>query len=80
MGGSPPPTVKGIPQSSSNPFVPAGRNPTAKPAAKKKAPANNPNTRGLNRKVGGKVNTNIATGGNSNPTSALMTRTYNVQR
>lgn len=77
MGGSPPPTVRGIPQSAANPRVQAGRKPAAK---KKDGKGGNPNTRGLNRKIGGKVNTNIATGGNSTPESAIMTRTFNTQR
>lgn len=37
------------------------------------------NPRGLNRKVGGGVNTNISTKGTSNPESALMNRTFNLQ-
>lgn len=80
MGGSPPPTVRGIPQSSANPYVSPGRSAQAKkPAAKKKDGKGGagPNTRGMNR--GGKVNTNISTGGNSNPESALMTRAHNIQ-
>lgn len=75
LGGSPPPTVKGIPQSSANPYVPAGR----KPSGKKKDGKGGANPRGMNRKVGGKVNTNISTGGNANPTSSLLNRTYNTQ-
>lgn len=79
LGGSPPPTVKGIPQSASNPYVPAGRKPSGKSPAKKKDGKGGANSRGMNRKIGGKVNTNISTGGNANPTSSLMNRTFNVQ-
>lgn len=77
--GGPPPTVKGIPQSASNPFVPAGRKASPKSAVKKSAGKGGANTRGMNRKIGGKVNTNVSTGGNSNPTAALLNRTYNTQ-
>lgn len=38
------------------------------------------NPRGLNRKVGGKVNTNISTKQTSNPESNLMNRVFNVQK
>lgn len=38
------------------------------------------NPRGMNRKVGGKVDTNINVNKNSNPESALMNRVFNTQR
>lgn len=38
------------------------------------------NSRGLNRKLGGPVDTNISTGVNTNPDAQLLTRTYNTQR
>ena len=62
--GGPPPTVKGILASAGNRSL-SGALPTTNP-------------RGLNR--GGKVNTNISTGGNSSPESALLNRTFNIQR
>lgn len=37
------------------------------------------NPRGMNRKPGGKVNTNVSINGNSNPESALLNRTFNLQ-
>jgi len=49
------------------------------PGTGKGGPGKTTNTRGMNRVVGGKVNTNISNG-NSNPTAALMNRTFNIQR
>lgn len=51
----------------------AGLPPTAKGI-----PTATSNPRGMNR--GGKVNTNVSSGGNSNPESALMNRALNIQR
>lgn len=61
----PPPTARGIPNTRANPYI-------TTPAGQKGNP------RGLNR--GGKVNTNISSGNNSNPTAALLTRTFNTKQ
>jgi len=45
-----------------------------------KAPSKTTNTRGLNRKVGGKVDTNIPLKNTSSPESSLMNRALNIQR
>lgn len=80
LKGSPPPTVRGVPVSSANPRVAPGRKPSPKKkTSKKKDGKGGANTRGLNRKIGGKVNTNISTGGNSSPEAALLTRSHNLQ-
>lgn len=58
----------------------AGGPPTAKGIPKGRGgPGFTSNPRGFNRKLGGKVNTNISMNGNSNPESALMNRTFNIQ-
>ena len=50
------------------------------PTVKGVGGAKTTNTRGHNRKVGGKVNTNISTSGNSNTESNLMNRVFNIQK
>ena len=74
QGGGSPPTVQGVPVSAQNSFVPnQGRGITPQAGG-------TTNTRGVNRKVGGKVNTNINTSGKSNPESQLLNRSNSIQR
>lgn len=68
-----------------NPFteaaMPIPLNPNELPPTVQGIPSDQAgNPRGLNRKPGGRVNTNIPTGNrNSNPEAALLTRTFNIQ-
>jgi len=57
----------------------AGNPPTAKgiPAGQG-GPGPTTNLRGMNRKIGGKVNTQINMSGKSNPESSLLNRTFNL--
>lgn len=62
----------------------AGSPPTARGVPAGKAGTGGPgyttNTRGMNRKLGGKVNTNISTKGNNSSTeSRLLNRAFNIQ-
>ena len=61
---STPPTPRG---------VPSGKAGTG-------GPGKTTNTRGMNRKLGGKVNTNISTSGNSSIESKLLNRAFNIQK
>lgn len=65
-----PPTVAGVPAAGGGPG----------PRFPERFPMATTNPRGANRKVGGKVNTNINVNQNSNPESALLNRTFNIQR
>ena len=64
MGGGMPPTVPGVPASGGGPGY-AGKT---------------QNPRGMNRKIGGKVNTNVRVADNNSEEDRLLTKTHNIQK
>lgn len=50
------------------------------PPPSKSAPQGMPNIAGHNRKIGGKVDTNVSTGGNASVQSGVLNRTFSIQK